>query len=117
VGANERACGLITRTGRAEKCPPTHHPPRPHPRPLAPWHRELLLNSVNVGVLASIFTWGAVDRPSTVGCAAATEQQGRRTLRMHRRSRGMAGECPGPQSLHLLLNSSLRWHGPPDPCA
>jgi len=29
--------------------------------------RELMLNSVNVGVLAALFTWGAVPRPNTLG--------------------------------------------------
>eukprot|EP00877_Chromochloris_zofingiensis_P007960 jgi/Chrzof1/3417/Cz12g24160.t1 len=29
--------------------------------------RELVLQSVNVGVLAALFTWGAVERPDTIG--------------------------------------------------
>jgi uncharacterized protein (DUF1499 family) len=29
--------------------------------------RELMLNSVNVTVLASLFNWGAVARPNTLG--------------------------------------------------
>jgi hypothetical protein len=32
-----------------------------------PTNRQLLLKSVNVGVIASIFTWGAVDRPKNLG--------------------------------------------------
>jgi uncharacterized protein (DUF1499 family) len=42
--------------------------------------REVLLKSVNVGVLASLFSFGAVDRPKDLGIQDYTAQGGGRTL-------------------------------------
>ena len=35
--------------------------------------REVLLSSVNVGVLGSLFTWGAVARPKNLGLQSVGE--------------------------------------------
>lgn len=47
-------CGLAVYGNRRR-----HHP---HPR-----RRQVLLKSVNVGVIAAIFTWGAAPRPGNLG--------------------------------------------------
>ena len=47
-----------------EQAPAPRHLPLPH---TVHARRQILLKSVNVGVIGALFTWGAVERPATLG--------------------------------------------------
>ena len=47
------------------------------------WRREFILGGVNVGVLASLFTFGAAPRPSSIGIQVPTARRRYMSPKMH----------------------------------
>ena len=67
--------------------------------------REVLLSSINVGVLGSLFTWGAVARPKNLGLQTVGKAllSGHRLLALHNEADHAWAAAVGPSTKTLGL--------------